>query len=198
MTIPIPQPILAAGLQAIITIAIFLISIIAWIINQANEKNRQNPRGAAPKPQPRPDGDRFQNEIDMFLNEVQGKPKPEYVPIEIVSDDEIRERQHRDANPGELGTMAGRSLRDRHLESGVGTHVDQHMYAESEVESVESSIGREFASLSSHTAVASSRRVPSTASARNVVKWLQNPRDVQKAIIVGEILAPCRSLPARQ
>lgn len=198
------QPILsAAPLETIIGIAVFAVSIIAWIVNMVNEKNQQNPRGQAPKPRPRPHDDRFQNEIDMFLNEVQRKSKPEpddEVPIEIVPDDELRGRtQPRPAAAG-FGSAEGPSLRDRHLESTIGKHLEPSLPAESAGQTSGTAImGGDLGILGSRAARSRAQPKPKPAApAGNVVKWLQNPDDVRKAIIVGEILAPCRSLPERR
>lgn len=199
--LPTIEPTFAANvLQTVLPIAIFLISIIAWLVNLVNEKNRQNPRGEAPKPRPRPNDDRFQNEIDMFLNEVQGKkpnPREEEVAIEIVHDDDD-ERQMDGLQRGGLGNLPGRSLRDRHLQSSVASDVEQHMHADNVGERTETPLGGELGSLPSRSAPKRTSTRQAASKASNVVKWLQNPNDVRKAIIVSEVLAPCRSLPPRK
>src|SRR6476620_1352940 len=85
-------PLLAAGIDfGLIVMA--AIGVISWLINMANQKQKQ-PQPPPAARQPRPREDKLRNEIDVFLQEVSGrKPKPEPVAIEIVSEDELRQRR---------------------------------------------------------------------------------------------------------
>jgi hypothetical protein len=85
-------PLLAAGFDFGLLIML-AIGFISWLVNMANQKQKQPPPAQAPRP-PRPRDDKLRSEIDVFLQEVSGrKPKEEPVAIEIVSEEEIRRRR---------------------------------------------------------------------------------------------------------
>ena len=73
-TPPAAGPIFAApDIGTIITLAIILISFIGWIINLVSEKAKQPPRRPEVNANPQRGGDdRFQQEIDKFLQQVGG------------------------------------------------------------------------------------------------------------------------------
>lgn len=196
---------------AIITIVVILISIIGWLINFLNEKAReQQPRRMNPRPGqagagPRRGEDRFQAEIDQFLQQVGGRRKPnrqrpqaEPIEIEVVPEYELAERERRQRRQRKLS-----SIEDRHVESGtLGAGLRTHVAADMRntidervrrdiTDSVEDDLGLPTGrSESAGTQPAAPQINPG-----EIVAMLRDRDGVRKAIIVNEILR--RRVPRR-
>lgn len=215
----IPQfPTIAAiDPSAVITIVIILISIIGWLVNYLNEKAREvqprrvNPQQQQPR-QPRVDAerprdDKFQAEIDQFLQEVGGRNKPnqqrrqepEPIEIEVVPDYEIAERER-----GDRGTRKLSSIEDRHIApttSSFSTSFQDQIAANARATAADQ-VRRETRDLSERVAPAAdsqgdaynrgtagrSSNASQPIDPREIVDLLRDPRGVRKAILVNEIL----------
>ena len=204
MFVPSPAMIFA-GFEAVIGGVILLVSFIGWLVKLVNDKNRKPAKVMPPRRKPRPLDNRFQNEIDIFLKDVDGKQPLEEVGIELVPEDEIRQRRQEDPDRLEIGTLAGRSLGSNRLGSGVEQSVDRHMHdhsvAEHVSEDLDGGIGdfepakERAAAPTTHKHTANIARREET---RKLIQRLRNPVGVRQAILISEILNPCRGLRPRK
>lgn len=172
------------GIDVIIMIVVGLVSVIGWLVNMINENAKKNQapqvnRGGGG----RPADDRFQQEIDDFLQQVGGKPQPrrhqdrveeDTFEIEVVPDRELWEREREERRQRELS-----SLSNRHVETSVGNTIEQKVREDI---NVDADLGEAGA-----TAVPRVKRPPRIAPGE-IVGMLRDPDGVRKAIIVNEIL----------
>lgn len=176
----------------IIIIVMAVISFISWILKLVNEKAQHKaPRPAVPNRPAR--DDRFEQEIDAFLQQVGGRRavrrEHEEVAIEVVPESELRERQAAERRERKLS-----SIEDRHVEtSQLGSAVRALHYEglESKVEqdvgnhigaAVEADLGEAVARENSAS------QPPAPVRADDIVSLLRDPAGVRRAIIVNEIL----------
>ena len=172
------------GIDVIIMIVVGLVSVIGWLVNMINEnaKRNQGPqvnRGGGG----RAADDRFQQEIDDFLQQVGGKPQPrrhqdrvaeEAVDIEVVPERELWEREREERRQRELS-----SLSNRHVETTVGGAIEEKVREDI---NVDADLGEAAA-----TGPPRVRRSPQVAPGE-IIGMLRDPDGVRKAIIVNEIL----------
>ena len=179
-----------------------LVAFIGWIVKYISEQNQKASKAnMAPPQRPRAHDDRFQSEIDLFLQDVAGKRKDDDVMIEVVPEDELRLRHQMDEQSEALGTLEERTLGTRHLGSGVEKSVDRHMHEDSFEEHVLEAEGEGLKTNirpTSRPAAATTVRRHQVISSQFVANWLRDPQDVRKAIIISEVLSPCRGLRGRR
>lgn len=195
---PIAGLLFAANFGTVITLVIILISFIGWIINLVNEKAKQQPRRPAPPANPpRGGGDRFQQEIDRFLQQVGGRPaaaRPapaEEVMIEVVPEEELllRRREERRRKLSEL--------EDRHMQTshfGEGFRAQDSLNEDSLDEKVNMDVGDRISAVveadfgESKTDLVAPVVGPARVQPNEIVQLLRDRNSVRKAIIVNEIL----------
>ena len=199
---PVLPPFAAVDIGTIITVVIVFFSIVGWLLNFISEKKKQNQSKRnvpAAKGDPMND-DRFQQEIDQFLQQVGGRPKPrrpamEEVAIEVVPEEEILQRQGEERRNRKLSTLEDRHLQSSNLGEGVRAHVEATMHTDTIAEKVESDVGHRIeAVVEAGFGVSRAKEVPLLTVVRTgvrpqeIVAMLRDPDSVRKAIIVSEIL----------
>jgi hypothetical protein len=203
-------------------IIVAVITLIGWLMSFVNQKNAppppvRNPR--IPNPAGRRD-DRLSNEIDIFLQEVSGrKRQDEPVEIELVPEDEIRERSSRrkqaeqsqrpgnrklqSSLPNKSEKHLGSKIAERHLTGpdqlgqGLQDHLAESMQAGRIKKHVAAHLDHDVnRSVEQHLGRfgGADLAVPTTtrkesAAARKVVKLLRDPDGVRQAILINEVLS---------
>ncbi|MFQ5731655.1 MAG: hypothetical protein ACE5KM_06855 [Planctomycetaceae bacterium] len=179
----------------IITLVIVVISFIGWIINLVNEKSKQN----APRPAPPRRGvrdDRFEQDIDVFLQQVGGRRAAwqDEVAVEVVPESELLERQAEERRGRKLSSIEDRHVETSRLGEGVRSHVETHMRgaldapgkrdAGSRIEAVvEADFGKSIAAQAEPPP-----RQRAAVEPDEIVRMLRDPEGVRKAIILNEVL----------
>ena len=105
---------LAVDAGSIVMIVMVVISFIGWILKLANEKAQQNVPRKGGGPRAGVPDERFEQEIDVFLQQVggrRGRPA-DNVAIEVVPESELLERQAAEPRERKLS-----SLEDRHVQT---------------------------------------------------------------------------------
>ncbi|MBQ16042.1 MAG: hypothetical protein CMJ65_02835 [Planctomycetaceae bacterium] len=179
------MPVLAADID-VVPVIIGVIALISWLTNKAKEAQRAGGAEVG-------DGDanagrgggKVQAEIDRFLREVGGgrKRREEAAddPVVLIADEPESPRKR-------SGSLRERhAIGNRHLDSNVQAHVEDHMRSGRIDEQVEHDLGTmpESAMGGSVTSVRGGQ-----VTTEDLVGMLTRPEDVQRAVLVHEILAP--------
>lgn len=97
MSPSLSNALLAADFEGIGVVIFIIIGIISWIVKLVGQQNQVPPPAPRqPGVPPRPANPNLSREIDVFLQEISGRKKPEEpVEIEVVPDSELRRRPAR-------------------------------------------------------------------------------------------------------
>lgn len=198
----------------VVSFIIFIVMAIGWLINQLSGK-AQAPRPPVQRgkpPRPRPDRERLQDEIDVFIQEVTGQRTQSPA---APSNAELARRRKRPETaapqppqpqaqtprkrPGE--DLAGRrSLVNQNLGTGVRTSVDELLGSERNLankvkQDIAPRVGEEVASHlgsfgGSSRAQASAASTPdgSRTTAQRLKQVFHQPENVRQAILINAIL----------
>lgn len=207
----IVSPVLADGIGTTISVVVLVIAFLSWIVNLINGQN-QPPRARGPQNRPpRPGQDRLQNEIEVFLQEVQGRKKPDVDP-QAAAPRPVREPPPRPQRPKpparrpqrKSKPVAERPRRRRPVpaerkpiakksetkaKSAVGSLEDRHLESR-----IEGSVAQHLKPLESDIAPAV-QPDPAAASAKvrrsatDIATLLRSPAGVRQAILLNEILS---------
>jgi hypothetical protein len=200
---PTSDPTFAAvDVGTIITLAIILISFIGWIFNLVSEKAKQPPRRPEVNANPQHGGrDRFQQEIDKFLQQVGGRPaaaparpapKDDFL-IEVVPEDELLQRQREERRRKKLSEIEDRHVQTSQLGEGLRSQVDSRMHGSLD-QKVRLDVGDRIAAVveadfgESKTDLVAPVVGPASVKPHEIVQLLRDRDGVRKAIIVNEIL----------
>jgi len=199
-TPPAAGPIFAApDIGTIITLAIILISFIGWIVNLVSEKAKQPPRRPEVNANPNRGGDdRFQQEIDKFLQQVGGRPAARPAPqddilIEVVPEAELLQREREERRRKKLSQIEDRHVQTSRLGEGLRSHVESSMNNSLD-DKVRLDVGDRIAAVveadfgEAITNVAAPAAGPAAIQPRDIVQLLRDRNGIRKAIIVNEIL----------
>jgi hypothetical protein len=196
----IPGVTFAAGPETVITIAVILISFIGWIINLVNEKAKQQPKRMQPPANPKRGGDdRFQQEIDRFLQQVGGRPAParptpaEDIMIEVVPEEEILQRRREKRRRNKLSQIEDHHMQTTELGAGVRSRVDADM-ADAISDKVRLDVGDRIAAVveadfgESKTDLVAPLVGPGAIKPHEIVQLLRDRNGIRNAIMINEIL----------
>lgn len=191
----------APDIGTIITLAMILIAFIGWIVNLVSEKAKQQPkRPMANANPPRGNDDRFQQEIDKFLQQVGGRPAPQRPApkddflIEVVPENELLQRRREERRKQKLSQIEDRHVETSQLGEGVRSHVEFQMH-DSLDEKVRQDVGNRISAVveadfgESKANAATPMAALVTVKPHEIVQLLRDREGVRKAIIVNEILA---------
>lgn len=194
-----PLPVLAdAG--AVVGLLVLIFSVVGWLVNLANSQNnppvpqKQRPR----PPRPRRQGQRMQNEIDIFLKEVRGEEtvSDDDVVVESVPPKSARQRRTRTASPPPQPppTKSQESRRlgsvEANLDSHVGESLSSHHLASPMGEDPSQGERPDYRGVGEMVAIQKGR----STSALPVMQMLRDRQGLRNAILVNEILSKPKSL----
>lgn len=198
-----PQPIFADA-SAVVGLLVLIFTVVGWLVNLAN--NQQNPP-AKQRPQqrpPRPQRDRVQNEIDVFLKEVRGEATAAEEPDIVVESlpPETSRRRSRSTPPPPPPEYVAEPQRSRlsdrmapHVQSHVGEslsshHLESH-FGEREEQPVDESLDpRAAGDIMALQPGGQTRK----AAPLPLVGMLKDRRGIRQAILVNEILSKPKAL----
>lgn len=194
-------------------IIMIVLVIFGWIAKLAKSAQQQPPAlgGRGPKANVNRDP-AVQNEIDQFLEDVLGpnkggaerqrerKPKPPERPRRKSSDRPAA------GSPPPKPVVAKKSgsVRDRHIEGQVGSHVQGYMapqvggHLEQNVPRLESTLGKEMDREAAAALAASSVGGVRSPAAHRIFSLLGDTEGIKQAILINEILQPPLSLRNRR
>jgi hypothetical protein len=200
------SPLFAApDVGTIITVAIILMSLIGWIINYVNEKAKEQPRRPLPPANPqRGADDRFQQEIDRFLQQVGGRPArarpaparpapPSDIMIEVVPEEELLQRRREERRRNKLSQIEDRHMQTSQLGAGLRSQVQADMN-DAMTDQVRTDVGDRIAAVveadfgESKTDLVAPVVGPAQVKPHEIIQLLRDRDGVRKAIIVNEIL----------
>lgn len=190
---PFITPVLAAGGFEVITIIIIVVSLIGWLVNLINEQSRNQPRRVNPQANPRRPDNRFEDEIDQFLEEVGGQKRrmqPEQpIEIEVVPEREIWERERDELRNRKLSSIEERHVATSTLGAGLRGQVDNEMrntigHLQSRLDSVADTTDDPIVETLEVEVEPAKRGV----QAKEIVAMLRDIDGVRKAVIVNEVL----------
>lgn len=202
MNLVLPQPVPAAIDGGTIVGLIFIvISFLGWIINLLNQKQQQQAGPARPRRRPMNESERqLRSELDAFLEEAgnrrgrpqaarrprQPQPARREEPIELVFDPEPPPAEKR-VEPA-VGTLS-----QRHLESSVTSHVaeymESHIGGDVDKRQIREDVRDIVREHLDDLPVEGATPAPTTGDVRQL---LRNPAGVRQAILLNEILSPCK------
>jgi hypothetical protein len=192
----IPPP-LFADAGAVVGLLVLIFTVVGWLVNLANSQNNPPaPPPNRPRP-PRPKGDRVQNEIDIFLQEVRGKNIPdEDVVLESLPPEPARQprRPVPQPPPHEQPRPASRGRLAPHVESHVGETLASHHLA-AHVGEAQPSLDRPDPRTAGEMVALPTLGGQSPKQAGTpIVALFRNRESIQQAILVNEILSKPKSM----
>lgn len=194
------QPVFAdAG--AVVGLLVLIFTVVGWLVNLAN--SQQNPPAKQKQgPRPRPQRDRVQNEIDIFLKEVRGEaPAEPDIVIESLPPETTR-RRSRPTPPTPPTRPEPLPEAQRSRMSRVGSHVESHVGESLSTHHLESHFGAtEPQPMPSPDPRAMGEVIamqPEGSSAKTaplpMIGMLKNRQGIRQAILVNEILSKPKAL----
>jgi len=208
-------PVLAVDVDTIITGVVVVIIFLSWIVNLiGGQKKAQAPKARGQQNRPRPGQERLQNEIEVFLQEVQGRKKPENKPVAQAPPElpprqpEARPKRSRQPQQRKRPSTAQRpkkparskaplaqspastEIKNPELGTGVGGLKDRHLDSK-----IDQSVSEHMTHLDhlepgiapANRAAASGER--SNAASQQIGNLLRDPAGVRQAILLNEILS---------
>ena len=182
----------ADNVGSIVMLVMVVISFIGWIVKLVNEKSQQNAPRPAARPQQAGD-DRFEQEIDVFLQQVGGRrtrrPFEDEVAIEVVPESELLERRAAERRERKLSSIEDRHVQTSELGAGVRSqHLDE-FETNIDDERISAVVEADFGdSVAKEAAPAVAAVRAAAIDPGDLVNMLRDPDGVKKAIIVNEIL----------
>jgi len=211
----IQAPLLLADFDSIIGILFVVFWIVAWVLKLvASHAQKGPPATVRPKPANRGGDDRLQEEIDIFIKEVNPKktsrrPPAAQPPVPVKAN---RSRKPPLKSATESGVPAaeskrskpGQSISQRHIPTGeklgegVQQHLQQHMrervareaavfVGDSVDQSVEQHLGQPTAPGLGNLAAAPT---PGAPKPHRLVESLRNPASLRQGMVLSLILGP--------
>lgn len=213
MDVWIEFPLLADGIGTLISVVFLVIAFLSWIINLINGQN-QAPKARGPQNRPQRAGggqDRLQNEIEVFLQEVQGRKRPQDKPRAAAPPvpEQVRERPPRRARPKRPAPQARRTQPAARRQAKPETRQPDRKSVQEkvakELEPLAAGLDERHlksqidGSVAEHLKHLESNLTPSLevlpevvaeqASAGRIGELLRDPTGVRQAILLNEILS---------
>ncbi len=183
----------AGGGEMVVALLLFVFTVVGWLVNLANNQNNPPaPPQKRPRP-PRPKANRVQNDIDIFLQEVQGGgASDDEIMMDAVAPDPRRAPPPRPSAPPpppvEEPSRKRLSTMESQLDSHVGETLASH-HLESHVGEPDSPISTGAKSSGDIAAVQPRGGRTGGKSSVPLIGLLKSRQGIQQAILVNEILS---------